>query len=95
MSFLREYLRQELRRAIENCLRRETLSLVNIPQLPVHVLVQYFSVSLFVEYTFGYSFPFVAAYLTLALFSSSTNEPLASWVSTWAEAIAKPGTYAV
>ena len=37
-------------------------------RLPVHVFVLYFSVSVFTQYTFGYSLPIVAALLTLALF---------------------------
>lgn len=37
-------------------------------RLPVHVFVLYFSISVFTQYTFGYSFPIVAALLTLALF---------------------------
>lgn len=37
-------------------------------RLPVHVFVQYFSISVFTQYTFGYSLPIVAALLTLALF---------------------------
>lgn len=36
-------------------------------RLPVHVFVLYFSISVFTQYTFGYSFPIVAALLTLAL----------------------------
>lgn len=36
-------------------------------QLPVHVLVLFFSISVFTQYTFGYSLPLVAALLTLAL----------------------------
>lgn len=38
-------------------------------RLPVHVFVLYFSISVFTQYTFGYSLPIVAALLTLALFS--------------------------
>lgn len=37
-------------------------------QLPVHVLLLYFSIYVFTQYTFGYSLPLVAALLTLALF---------------------------
>lgn len=37
-------------------------------RLPVHVFVLYFSISVFTQYTFGYSLPIVAALLTLALF---------------------------
>ena len=37
-------------------------------RLPVHVFALYFSISVFTQYTFGYSLPIVAALLTLALF---------------------------
>lgn len=37
-------------------------------QFPVHILALYFSISVFTQYTFGYSLPIVAALLTLALF---------------------------
>lgn len=37
-------------------------------RLPVHVFVLYFSISVFTQYTFGYSLPIVAALLTLVLF---------------------------
>lgn len=37
-------------------------------QLPAHVLVLYFSISVFTQYAFGYSLPIVAAPLTLALY---------------------------
>lgn len=37
-------------------------------RLPVHVFVLYFSISVFTQYTFGYSLPIVATLLTLALF---------------------------
>lgn len=37
-------------------------------QLPVNVLVLYFSLSVFTQYAFGYSLPIVAAFLMLALF---------------------------
>lgn len=36
-------------------------------RLPVHVFVLYFSISVFTQYTFGYSLPIVAALLALAL----------------------------
>lgn len=36
-------------------------------QLPVHILVLYFSISVFTQYTFGYSIPIVTALLTLTL----------------------------
>lgn len=37
-------------------------------RLPVHVFVLYFSISVFIQYSFGYSLPIVAALLTLVLF---------------------------
>lgn len=42
--------------------------LANRLRLPVHVFVLYFSISVFTQYTFGYSLPIVAALLTLAQF---------------------------
>ena len=41
--------------------------LANRLRLPVHVFVLYFSISVFTQYTFGYSLPIVAALLALAL----------------------------
>lgn len=37
-------------------------------QLPAHILILYFSISVFTQYTVGYSLPIVAALLTVALF---------------------------